>query len=224
MQKLLVKPIHIAILGIAVIVIHLSLGPGKGQPVVKQVMPRPSSPEQDALRMIKEGRQTFRHDTFGDESFWGDALKLHQAIAGEKLGGVGPGVSPKTALAVGLRVDMDALPGDLVQKVKLQQVNLDDPATTVALLKLDAVVGVRGFLDDRGQVKSIGITCAICHSTVDDAFAPWYWAPARRLAQSRFERGQDHHPGAEPQALYRSARHQRKRLEKGAAGMGTRQI
>ena len=68
------------------------------------------SPERDALQMIKEGRQTFRYDTFGDEAFWGDALKLHQAIAGEKLGGVGPGVSPKTALEVGLKVDMEALP------------------------------------------------------------------------------------------------------------------
>lgn len=65
-------------------------------------------PERDALRMIKEGRQTFRLDTFGDESFWGDALGLHRAIAGEKLGGVGPGVNPKTALAVGLKVDVEA--------------------------------------------------------------------------------------------------------------------
>ncbi len=69
-----------------------------------------SGPEKDALQMIKEGRQTFRYDTFGDEEFWGDALQLHRAIAGEKLGGVGPGVSPKTALTVGLKVDAEALP------------------------------------------------------------------------------------------------------------------
>jgi hypothetical protein len=130
-----------------------------------------AAPERDALQMIKEGRQTFRYDTFGDEAFWGDALKLHQAIAGEKLGGVGPGVSPKTALKVGLKVDAEALPQDLVQKLNRNEVNLDDPATTIALLKLDAVVGVKGFVEKDGSLRSVGITCAICHSTVDDSFA-----------------------------------------------------
>src|SRR5262245_21210636 len=95
--------------------------------------------------MINEGRQTFRFDTFGDEAFWGDALQLHRAIAGAKLGGVGPGVSPKTALAVGLKVVMDALPAALIRQVRQRQVDLDDPATTLALLALDAVVGVKGF-------------------------------------------------------------------------------
>ena len=71
--------------------------------------------QNNALRMLEEGKHTFRFDTFGDEAFWGDTLKLHQAIAGSKLGGVGDGVSPKTALAVGLKVDMDALPKDLVR-------------------------------------------------------------------------------------------------------------
>src|SRR5262245_10617598 len=75
-------------------------------------------PERDALRLIEEGRQVFRHDTFGDESFWGDALKLHFALAGDKLGGVGPGVSPKTALEVGLKVDQDALPPDVVRQIQ----------------------------------------------------------------------------------------------------------
>src|SRR5262245_20588209 len=75
-------------------------------------------PERDALRMIEEGRQTFRFDTFGDESFWGDALKLHFALAGEKLGGVGQGVSPKTALEVGLKVDQDALPVDVARQIQ----------------------------------------------------------------------------------------------------------
>ncbi len=132
----------------------------------------PAGPEADALRMIKEGRQTFRHDTFGDEAFWGDALGLHRAIAGEKLGGVGTGLSPKAALGVGLKVDADALPADLVRQLKQKQVDLDSPATTVALLKLDAIVGVKGFLDKSGQARSVGITCAICHSTVDDSLAP----------------------------------------------------
>jgi hypothetical protein len=128
--------------------------------------------ESDALQMIKEGRQTFRYDTFGDEEFWGDTLQLHRAIAGAKLGGVGPGVSPKTALAVGLKVDAAALPPDLVRQLQRKQVDLDDPATTVALLKLNAVVGVKGFLAQDGTVRSVGITCAICHSTVDDSLAP----------------------------------------------------
>jgi hypothetical protein len=128
------------------------------------------SPEDNAMKMIEEGRWTFRFDTFGDEDFWGAALELHRALAGEKLGGVGPGVSPKTALEVGLKVDMDALPQDLVQKVKQKQVNFDDPAATASLLKLDAVVGLKGFFNKEGALQSVGITCAICHSTVDDAF------------------------------------------------------
>ncbi len=127
---------------------------------------------QNAQKMIEEGRRIFRFDTFGDEAFWGDALKLHQAIAGAKLGGVGPGVSPKTALAVGLKVDMDVLPPDLVEQIKAGKVNLDDPATTLALLKLNAVVGVTGFFKEDGGLRSMGIQCALCHSTVDNAFAP----------------------------------------------------
>src|SRR2546422_997810 len=128
--------------------------------------------EENADRMIADGRQIFRFDTFGDEAFWGDALHLPQAIAGERNGGVGPGVSPKTALAVGLKVDVDALPPALVQQLKAGQVNLDDPATTVALLKLNAVVGVTGVFDERGNLQSMGIQCAFCHSSVDDSFAP----------------------------------------------------
>ena len=83
-----------------------------------------------AQAMIDEGRKTFRYDTFGSEAFWGDALQLHKAIAGEKSGGVGPGVSPKTALAVGLKVDVDALPDALKKQLKAGKINLDDPATT----------------------------------------------------------------------------------------------
>jgi hypothetical protein len=156
----------------ACVALFVFLDFGRGQPFAKKGEAPQPGPEQDALRMVKEGRQTFRYDTFGDEEFWGDALKLHHAIIGAKLGGVGPGVSPNTALAVGLRVDIDVIPPDLVQKLKQKQIDLDDPATTVALLKLDAVVGVKGFLDQSGKVQSMGITCALCHSTVDDAFAP----------------------------------------------------
>ena len=128
--------------------------------------------QKNAQQMLDEGRKAFRYDTFGDEAFWGDTLKLHQAIAGEKNGGVGPGVSPKTALSVGLKVDADAIPAALAAKIKAGQVNLDDPATTLALLKLNAVVGVTGFFDAQGRLKSMGIQCAFCHSTVNDSFAP----------------------------------------------------
>ena len=125
----------------------------------------------NAQQMLKEGKQTFRFDTFGDEAFWSDALQLHRALAGAQLGGVGPGVSPKTALAVGLKVDAAVLPDSLISQLKQGRVNLDDPATTLALLKLNAVVGVKGTFNGE-SLQSVGITCALCHSTVDDSFAP----------------------------------------------------
>ena len=122
--------------------------------------------------LTEQGRQVFRFDTFGDQAFWGDTLHLHEAIEGSKLGGVGPGVSPKTALAVGLKVDLDALPAPLVTELQQGQVNLDDPAVTLALLKLNSVVGVTGFFRPDGTLKSMGIQCALCHSTVDNSLAP----------------------------------------------------
>lgn len=125
---------------------------------------------QNTLSKLDEGRNIFRYDTFGDESFWGGALKLHQAIAGANSGGVGGGVSPKTALAVGLKVDVDALPESLKQSLARGDVNLDDPATTLALLELNSVVGVKGFFDANKKLTSIGINCALCHSTVDNSF------------------------------------------------------
>jgi hypothetical protein len=124
-----------------------------------------------AARLFEQGKDVFRFDTFGDEAFWGGALQLHRAIEGEKLGGVGPGVSPRTALAVGLKVDSQALPDSLKQALAAGQVDLDDPATTLALLKLNAVVGLKGFFNDQGTLSSVGITCASCHSTVDDSLA-----------------------------------------------------
>jgi hypothetical protein len=126
----------------------------------------------NAQKMMENGRQIFRFDTFGSEAFWGDALQLHKAIAGAKNGGVGGGVSPRTALAVGLKVDADALPDSLKQQIKAGKVNLDDPATTLALLKLNSVVGVTGLFDEGGNIRSMGLQCAFCHSTVDDSFAP----------------------------------------------------
>jgi hypothetical protein len=126
----------------------------------------------NARQLVEKGRQTFRFDTFGDESFWGDALQLHQAIKGAKLGGVGPGLSPNTALGLGLKLDVDLLPPAVTNQLRTGKVNLDDPATTVALLKLNAVVGLTGFFDSAGNLQSIGIQCSLCHSTVDDSFAP----------------------------------------------------
>jgi hypothetical protein len=125
-----------------------------------------------AGKLFDQGKATFRFNTFGDKAFWGGALQLHRAIEGEKLGGVGPGVSPRTALAVGLKVDSRALPDSLKQALAAGQVDLDDPATTLALLKLNAVVGLKGFFNSEGTLSSVGITCAVCHSTVDDSFAP----------------------------------------------------
>ncbi len=129
--------------------------------------------DKNAEQFLAEGRQIFRFDTFGDQAFWGDTLQLHQAIQGSQFGGVGAGVSPATALSVGLKVDLDALPQNLVEKLKLGKVDLTSPATTLALLKLNAVVGVTGFFTPAGdKLNSIGIQCSLCHSTVDNSFAP----------------------------------------------------
>ena len=128
--------------------------------------------ETHAQRTLAQGRQSFRFDTFGDQAFWGDTIKLHQAIQGARFGGVGPGVSPKTALAVGLKVDVDALPASLVSALKSGLVNLDDPAVTLELLRQNAVIGVTGFFDAGWSLSSIGIQCALCHSTVDNSLAP----------------------------------------------------
>src|SRR6516225_5924484 len=125
---------------------------------------------QNERRLIREGRQAFRFDTFGDEAFWGDTLKLHQAIEGSAFGGVGPGVSPSVAMQVGLKVDTDALPQSLVDDVRAGRVDLNSPATTLALMKLNAVIGLTGFFNADGSLKSVGIQCALCHSTVDDSF------------------------------------------------------
>ncbi len=123
-------------------------------------------------RLIDEGRRVFRYETFGDEAFWGDTLKLHRAIEGTTFGGVGPGVSPKTALAVGLKVDVDALPPQLLAALGNGQVDLNDPASTLALIKANAVVGITGHFDAGGGLTSMGVQCALCHSTVDNSFAP----------------------------------------------------
>jgi hypothetical protein len=122
--------------------------------------------------LIEQGKEIFRYDTFGDENFWSGLLHIDKAILGEDLGGFGPGVSPATALQVGLKVDAEALPAEVVAAIQAGKVDLNDPATTVTLLKLNSVVGVQGTFNDAGEMTQIGITCAVCHSTVDDSFAP----------------------------------------------------
>ncbi len=165
-------PVHLALLAIA-------FGWGGAEQANAQAQASRKTLAQDdrqisshAQRMLSAGRQIFRFDTFGSEAFWGDALQMHRAIAGEKNGGAGSGLGPKTALSAGLKVDAAALPAALVAQIKAGKVDLDDPATTLALLKLDAVVGLKGQFDPAGKMTSMGVTCALCHSTVDDSFAP----------------------------------------------------
>ena len=133
--------------------------------------------ETNARQMIEQGRTVFRDETFGSEEFWGGGLNLHRAILGEKNGGVGPGVSPNLAIQVGLKVDQERVPPHIAAGILSGIVKLDDPANTVKLLQANAVVGVRAFFEGDKMV-SMGITCALCHSTVDDALAK---AIGRRL-------------------------------------------
>jgi hypothetical protein len=127
----------------------------------------------NAVKQFRAGRDAFRYSTFGDEDFWGGALRLHEAVAGAANAGVGPGLSPKTALELGLKVDLEALPRSVVDALRRGKVDLNDPAVTLTLLKANAVVGLTGFFDKEGKrLVSIGIQCALCHSVVDNALAP----------------------------------------------------
>src|SRR5215216_539336 len=149
---------------------HLST---KGVPQNEAVRSQPNSFTDDiegnAAGALKEGRNVFRHETFGDEYFWGDTLQLHLAIAGERHGGVGPGLTPRKALELGLKVDVDHLPRILGAAIRGGSASLDEVQTTLELLKADAVVGVKAFYDGGGLRPSrIGLTCALCHSTVND--------------------------------------------------------
>src|SRR6266513_3754918 len=126
------------------------------------------SAENNSAQLIQQGRDIFRFDTFGDEAFWGGQLQLHQAINT---------LTPRQALALGLKVDSEALPPAVIDAIKRGKVNLDDPAVTRLLIKQNAVLGVAGFfdnkgMDNKGMLSSVGLTCALCHSTVDDSVAP----------------------------------------------------
>src|SRR5262245_44736468 len=120
----------------------------------------------DNAALVEQGKQTFRFDTFGDETKWTDALHMEQVVNA---------VDPTTALAVGLKVDSEALPVEVVQGIQNHTISLTDPATTVALVKLNAVIGVKGTVENVGgkdTVTRVGFTCALCHSTVDNSFVP----------------------------------------------------
>jgi hypothetical protein len=115
--------------------------------------------------MFEKGKAVFRFETFGDEVFWTDKLQLHKAIADEGAGGIGKGLSPKAALDAGLKVDIDVLPKFAKEAVAEGKL-LNDVDFTLTLLKLNAVVGVVAEFEDN-KLKSVGLTCALCHSTVD---------------------------------------------------------
>lgn len=131
--------------------------------------PTGAGPAQDdrSPQTLAEGQRIFRYETFGDEQFWTDTARMHEVVQ--------KSVSPKMALSVGLKVDADAIPPDVAQAIKAGQVDLESPATTVTLLKLNAVVGLKGTIKtvgERDTLVRLGITCALCHSTVDNSFAP----------------------------------------------------
>lgn len=164
------SPLLPGLLAMALAALVPACGGGSGEapaaaapPAAPPAAAPPASAQAD---LVAQGRQIFRFDTFGDETQWTDTLRLHEVIE--------QGVSPRTALSVGLKVDADAIPADLAAALRAGQVDLDSPATTVALLKLDAVVGVKGVVesvDGVDRLRRVGITCALCHSTVDNSFA-----------------------------------------------------
>ena len=118
--------------------------------------------------LVAQGQQVFRFETFDDERFWTDTARMHEVVQSA--------VSPALALQVGLKVDADALPQAVKDAIVAGQVDLNDPATTVTLLKLNSVVGIKGTVTQTAAGKDtltrLGITCALCHSTVDNSFAP----------------------------------------------------
>ncbi len=134
-----------------------------------QAAPTPAKPAvtDHSPQTIAEGQRIFRFETFGDEVFWTDTAKMHEVVRSS--------VSPALALKVGLKVDADAIPADVAAAIKAGKVDLESPATTVTLLKLNAVVGLKGtveVVDGKDRLVGLGITCALCHSTVDNSFSP----------------------------------------------------
>ena len=159
-----------ATLAAGLLMIGSALGSGcsGGRPARETSPPTGFDVMSDASpRTVAEGQRIFRFDTFGDEQFWTDTARMHEVVQ--------TSVSPATALSVGLKVDAEAIPADVAAAIKAGQVDLNSPATTVTLLKLDAVVGLKGTVttvNGRDSLTRLGITCALCHSTVDNSFAP----------------------------------------------------
>jgi mono/diheme cytochrome c family protein len=144
----------------ALVAIGIAVSCGESTPTQPQ-------PEQLDSTLVSAGKDIFRFDTYGDEKYWTDTLRMHEVIQS--------GVSPATALSVGLKVDADALPQSVRDAIAAGKVDLTSPATTVTLLKLNAVVGLQGqvqTVNGRDTLTRVGITCALCHSTVDNSFAP----------------------------------------------------
>jgi len=155
-------------LGIGILAIAAVAGPvGSGQQTTFD-----DRIAEHASRLLDRGRRIFRFDTFGDEAFWGGTIRLHEAVEGTRLGGVGPGLTPAAALSLGLKVDVEALSLGTLNAVRRGRINLNDPAVTIALIDANAIVGVSGSRDSNGGLRTIGIQCALCHSTVDNSVAP----------------------------------------------------
>lgn len=152
------------LIGVASVVFVLAMAFAvSGLAPAAQAKKNAAAPEGEFGTRHRDGQAIFRFDTFGDEQLWTDVLRMHEVI---------PTVDPVTALAVGLKVDVDALPDEVVAALRAGDVDLTNPAVTVALLRLDAVVGVKGSVNEEGQLTRVGVTCALCHSSVDDSFAP----------------------------------------------------
>lgn len=149
---------------LAILVLAACASSSSTQPPLRTESNQPPVVKPNGTAEVEAGKRVFRFDTFGDERFWTDTAQLNQVIQNA--------VSPKVALSVGLKVDADALPQSLIAALQAGKVDLNSPATTVALLKLNAVVGVIGNVDDHGNLRSVGISCALCHSTVNNSIAP----------------------------------------------------
>ncbi len=148
-----------------------------------QPSPEPPEPTLDPA-LVAQGKEIFRYDTFGDEVFWTDTLRIHDVITAA--------VTPELALSLGVQVDIDAIPASVRDAIAAGKVDLKSPATTVTLLKLGAVVGLMGHvetIDGRDTLTSIGVTCAFCHSTVDNSFAPGIGRRQDGFANTRLNPG-----------------------------------
>jgi len=158
------KMVAFGTISVAAMLVSACGSSGSGQP---DGSPQPDAAAANAA-LVAQGQQIFRFDTFGDETKWSDALGLHTTIA--------TAVTPTVALSVGLKVDADALPPAVVQGIQNGTISLTSTDTTIALLKLNAVVGLKGTVTEHAGGKDtldrVGVTCALCHSTVDNSFAP----------------------------------------------------